>query len=332
MDLERCRIDAPVAEVERAKLTPIPWPEGLAPVASPVSLGDGPLPPADVLVVTWTEAEAQALADVLTPGTPLTRWTPYVHNYDSFLPKLREGAPAREAHNLGLVCGTSIGGRRVLCVKSSLHMSQDGPDFPMPDWWAQVIAETGASLVISTGTAGGIGARAVLGDVIVTRRSQFDCKERFASRPWAKQAFVGNAWPPASAQLGLFSRLASANGSQLPAADRPPVVVVDSDATPAWVLTTDFFAFDDAEDHYGLRSYNPEARVVEMGDAVLGLACSRMAYPPEWVVVRNVSDPQIPQLAGIEAEAKDAAGIYLRYGYWTTVCSAIVCWALIAGS
>src|SRR6201999_1285121 len=116
----------------RAALAPIPWPAGLAPQVPPVHMpapGESDtLPKADVLVVTWTVAEAKALADVLTPEHPSTAWNRYGHNFQStFVPLLRRGAPALESGCLGVYCLTQIGERSVLCIKSDLHLSQDGP-------------------------------------------------------------------------------------------------------------------------------------------------------------------------------------------------------------
>src|SRR5947209_20575830 len=53
-----------------SRFTDIPWPKGLAPkpAAKLDGNGDGPLPRADVLVVTWTVDEGHALSRVLTPG------------------------------------------------------------------------------------------------------------------------------------------------------------------------------------------------------------------------------------------------------------------------
>jgi len=74
--------------------------------------------------------------------------------------------------------------------------------------------------------------------------------------------------------------------------------------------------------------------VSEMGDAVLGLVITRMKSEgkptPRWLAVRNVSDPQIKAEGTIKEQAQVAAQIYKGYGRWSTVCSAIVCWALIA--
>lgn len=93
-------------------------------------------------------------------------------------------------------------------------------------------------------------------------------------------------------------------------------------------MTTDFFGFDTSDNHYGLRGLGA---VSEMGDAVLGLVATQIGDDaPRWVAVRNVSDPQIKAEGTIQDQAKLAAQIYKGYGRWSSVCSAIVCWALIA--
>jgi hypothetical protein len=51
---------------------------------------------------------------------------------------------------------------------------------------------------------------------------------------------------------------------------------------------------------------------------------------PRWIAVRNVSDPQIKAEGTLQDQGKVAAQIYKGFGRWSTVCSAIVCWALIA--
>ena len=44
----------------------------------------------------------------------------------------------------------------------------------------------------------------------------------------------------------------------------------------------------------------------------------------------DVSDPQIKAEGTIEEQANAAATIYKAFGRWSSVCGAIVCWALIA--
>ena len=136
-----------------AARSPIPWPAGQAPKPSPLSTApqeDAPLPQFDYLVVTWTVAEAKCLADTLTPGyASKTAWYDYAHNFTTqFLPLLRRGAPAREANRLGSWFPTQIGNKRVMCFKSELHLSQDGPKMPIAALWQQLIAEVKPKLVI----------------------------------------------------------------------------------------------------------------------------------------------------------------------------------------
>ena len=67
-----------------------------------------------------------------------------------------------------------------------------------------------------------------------------------------------------------------------------------------------------------------------MDEAALALAATDLDDPPVWVSVRNASDPQMDG-SSLDEETRKAAAIYEQYGYWTTVGSAIACWALIAG-
>ena len=95
------------------------------------------------------------------------------------------------------------------------------------------------------------------------------------------------------------------------------------------VATTDFFGFDDTDNTYQLQGHGS---LSEMGDAVLGMVCADLkTAAPAYTLVRNVSDPQISSAGmNIHEQAAVAADIYKTYGRWSTVCSAIACWAIIA--
>jgi hypothetical protein len=67
-----------------------------------------------------------------------------------------------------------------------------------------------------------------------------------------------------------------------------------------------------------------------MGDAILGLVAKTRGKALRWVAVRNVSDPQIKAEGTLQQQAYLAAQIYKGFGRWSSVCSAIVCWAIIA--
>lgn len=98
-----------------SRFTDIPWPKGLAPQTGPKPAGNGkgPLPRADVLVVTWTVDEGHALSRVLTPGKDSHNdYVPYTHNYAIVSKKMRNGCPAKELKRLGAFWTTTGNCRR----------------------------------------------------------------------------------------------------------------------------------------------------------------------------------------------------------------------------
>ena len=314
-----------------SRYTDVPWPEGLAPKTgkAPGARINGPLPPADVLVVTWTVDEGHALSRVITPGKDSRNdYRAYTHNFASISKKMRPGCPALQAKRLGAYWTTEIGGKSVVVFKSDSHMSQDGPKLPNIDMWRQIIGEVLPKLVITTGTAGGIGKQFEVGDVVVSPIVRFDCISKFKSKPFRKAHYSSVA--PKTKYFATAKKLFKANAGQLPKDNtRPPSIVrVAPSALTSSVVTTDFFGFDTSDNHYHLRGLGD---VSEMGDAVLGLVASQMAdTAPRWVAVRNVSDPQIKAEGTLKQQAMLAAQIYKGFGRWSSVCSAIVCWALIA--
>ena len=337
----------------------IAWPAGLAPTPTPLAAQpptSDPLPRADVLVITWTVAEMLALADVLTPGVnPRTRWYRYDHKFEDYLPSIRNGAPSRAVMRLGSWHPTTIGSKKVICFKSELHLNQDGvrtdvgkATLPVADLFRQLIAEVKPSLVITTGTAGGVFADHDLGDVVITRAAKFRLSEEFRNEPFAKKAYQSK---------GLIKKkhLATAEALIAPFADQlvepdfgPPTTRYDMpDNLPGFhnepdikvegvdfplhhpILTTDRFEFGTSTN--GLEK---EGCAVEMGDAVLGMVAEELGEKaPKWLVVRNASDPQIngglPE-EPVDMQAHWAVFYYDEYGYWTSVCSAIATWSQIA--
>ena len=319
-----------------SRFTDIPWPKELEPKTDPVARKgtSGRLPRADALVVTWTVDEGHALSRVLTPGKDSANdYLSYKHNYVSIAKKMRKGCPALNAKRLGTYWTTVIGGKKVVVFKSDSHMSQDSrkppkgnETLPNEDVWRQLIEEVKPKLVITTGTAGGIGPDCEVGDVVVSSIVRFDCLKWLKSEPFHDAHYQDGA--PKTEYVAKATDLFSANSGQLPKDNsRPPKILLSSGPSSA-VLTTDFFGFDTSDNHYGLGGLG---LVSEMGDAVLGLVMSKMGpTAPRWVAVRNVSDPQIKAEGTLQQQAQVAAQIYKGFGRWSSVCSAIVRWALIA--
>ncbi|HTP69163.1 MAG TPA: hypothetical protein VMJ35_09695 [Dongiaceae bacterium] len=318
-----------------SRFTEIPWPKTLAPKTGPApGAASRPLPRADVLVVTWTVDEGHALSRVLTPGKDSRNdYRSYTHNFAKIAKKMRKGCPALEAKRLGAYWTTKIGDKKVVIFKSDSHLSQDTKKaptgtqtLPNQDVWKQIIDEVQPKLVITTGTAGGIGKDCEVGDVVVSPIIRFDCLKWLKGEPYHDEPFKDAA--PSSRLFATAKRLFKANSGQLPKDNTRAPRIVLSASLPKAVLTTDFFGFDTSDNHYGLQGLGS---VSEMGDAVLGLVAKEMGdSAPPWVAVRNVSDPQIKAEGTLKEQAKTAATIYKGYGRWSSVCSAIVCWALIA--
>jgi hypothetical protein len=322
-----------------SRFTDIPWPKGLEPKtgSKPAGGGRSALPRADVLVVTWTMDEGHALSRVLTPGKDSRNdYLPYMHNYASIARTMSRGSPAVEAKRLGTCWTTTIGRKKAVVFKSDSHLSQDTDKhlprngiLPNALVWKQIIGEVQPKLVITTGTGGGIGKQLEVGDVIVSSIV------RFASRKWLRSApFHDSSYHDSPAQAKYFSEartLFKANAGQLPKDNTraPKIVRVLPSALSSSVVTTDFFGFDTSDNYYKLRGLGD---LSEMGDAVLGMVAKEMGpKAPRWIAVRNVSDPQIKATGlSLKQQANMADNIYKGFGRWSSVCSAIVCWALIA--
>jgi len=307
-------------------MAPIPWPEKLGP-QPPAEMPDA-LPQADVLVVTWTAAEAHALADVLTPGHSSRVWTRYTDDWTKYEHQLTWRSPAKFSKCLGLWALTEIDGKHAVLFKSDLHLSTDAVSLPVRQLWAQLVEAVKPKLVITTGTAGGIGEHTQLGDVCATNGAKFNCQKAFRGEPFAQQAFIGGQWAPGK-QMKACAGLMAANAAKLrPVADRDPQLTTA--VGKAGVETIDFFGFADATDSYGVAKNDPDAHTEEMDDATLPLALDDIKSDVTWLSIRNASDPQVAHMQSLKAEKAWAEQIYEKYGYWTTIGSAIACWAAIA--
>jgi nucleoside phosphorylase len=308
-------------------LKSIPWPDGLAPEAQHTALEeDGSLPPATVLVITWTAAEAMALADALTPGVASTAWTHYTKNFPKYESQLTGRSPAKNAQRLGEFHMTSINGLTVCCFHSQLHPATDSNSLPTAQLAAQIAADTGAELIITTGTAGGVGDGVALGDVNVATASSSLFTTRLKGEAWSKKTW--QTTPLSSGQqakLEESAELLMINAKGLPEkwAPRAPKIWYGEG------VSTDFFAYGDASDHYGLLAYKPNCRAVDMDDAAILFGLARAKNKAAVAAIRNASDPTMPGASS--EDAKESGQIYREYGFQTTASSAIATWALIAG-
>ncbi|BAU51863.1 phosphorylase family protein [Mucilaginibacter gotjawali] len=318
----------------------VPWPAGKIPTPEPLIPVPGESDDLlkfqgyDAVVVTWTSAEAAALAAMFTPGYPVSSWYEYRHNVADYIP-LVTGAKApfndnsanmsRYYHSMGLYFPCKIGSKKVLLFKSGLHFCYDGPAFPVKKLMAELCAIVKPKVFITTGTGGAIGADVLLGDVVIAPKVRFDCTKQYAHEPFKDQAYATTALP-LGCLAAITPALTQVNATRVTGGRAVPKMWTDNGSL---IVTTDIFAFDDSTDAYHLQGLG---RACDMGDAMVAAALE--TFPDvKFYAIRNASDPQIPNPDNNLSEAGNRAGdIYKKYGGLTTAASIIATWAVIITS
>lgn len=316
------------------------WPNGLAPTlarVAPAPRSSNPLPRADWVIVTWTMAEAVMLAQLMTPGLPLEGWTLYASNWEAFAPLITGvRAPSLDIRSryykkLGTYCLITVDKEKVLCFKSNLHLDTDGKHLPLLKLWAQIIKETGAKWIVTTGTGGVIGKSIRLGDVIVAHATYADMTSQFKSQSFAGQSYSCTALSAGQTRrVNALGPMMSVNAGRLKPERRgkaaPSVYAPNGMIKRPTVVTTDIFAFDNTKDSYGLQRLG---NVCEMDDATLGYVIQQNRLKVNWIAIRNASDPQSDGSLSHRQQEKRAGQIYMKYGYWTTIGNVLASWAII---
>jgi nucleoside phosphorylase len=336
-----------LAMVTKHAIQPIPWPQHLAPAIDTSFSYNGQhavLPKADFVIITWTSAEANAMAAAMTPGVwamPASGtaggWHVYANQFEAkYAGRFTGRSPAEKAPYIGKFMPILLGGKKVLLFKSNFHLARDNASMPVKDMFKQIIEQTNPKLVITSGTAGAIGNKLFLGDVVVANTARFKLDGTFKNLPANGKSFTSGYVVPSGGHLANLSALISPNVPSIKQAHQqyPNAVKsfsrdprIFSAATqsqigePAEIVTTDKFEFDTAANAFGLQHLGA---MVEMDDAVLGMAVDEMAHPTKWLAIRNASDPQMPM-----QNATLSSDIYVTYGYWTSIVSALACWACV---
>ncbi|MEA2328249.1 MAG: hypothetical protein QOE68_3208 [Thermoanaerobaculia bacterium] len=334
----------------------IPFPKKLGPVPKAMKPKPGPndsLPRVDVIAMMDTSAEGHAMADVLTPGVAITDYYPYAKDYvKHYLPLIGPRGPSRYSKRLGSYYITEINKMKVLVYKTELHMHEDAIklkdgsySLPIKDMLTQIIKEARPKVFLTTGTSGGVYCDMHLGDVSVSRAARFTCFKDFKTAPFNHQTYKSDWKIPtkytAQAQKLMASYSEHLTGKIVPRGTPPNPKCGCSPTTyptlihfdgqggiPPFhpILTTDIFEF-------GTNKNNLDklGMAVEMDDACLGLAVKENKLKVNWACVRNLSDPTINGALDHKLQENCAEYYYVKFGYWTTVMSALTTWGIIAG-
>lgn len=360
-------------------LPQISWPDSLVPKPTPFDsykpgekITSALTEKADVLILLYTDLEISALLDVFfnkSTWTPTTKktWYPYSHNFAKFKDLIKGGSDnALKDGIFGYLFSLTIGQRKVVLYKTELHPKNNGTGLPFIPVIAQLVSELQPKLVISTGTAGGIGSAIHCGDVVIANAARFHLRESYASFPDLNTISQKNTELKNDFKVNTkYVQYAAANFTKLslPGLElcynkiagrpdyaflkkntQPPnIYLKGSNAVPGPepmdIVSADYLTVDDNNDSEGLQA---QGTMNDTDDAFAFYAINTLpaGKRPHWLSVRNASEPQIviPAFpAGttpgkiIDTLKGIAGAIYGVYQYCTTLNSAFACWAVIAG-
>ncbi len=359
------------------KLGMIAWPSGLAPAQS--SLGSytpgqkitgAVSADVDVLILLYTQLETCALLDVFTGDNEWSparakSWYPYAHNFDTLRSSidgiddddfLKEGV-------FGNLYAMQVGTTKVVLFKNELHPKANGPKLPFVTVIKQLVSELKPKLVVSTGTAGGIGSHINCGDVAICDAARFHVQDTYPTFPAidtlskSRQALENTASTSGTYVTYAMEKLTPlaqprlqnchtdlqphAGVGYVKAVSASKIYTSTSPAAspqPMAVVSADYLTVDDSSDDEGLQELGI---MNETDDAFAFYAIDQLpvAQRPQWLSVRNASEPQIahapfpkdtPPAKVIDTLKASAGTIYGIYQYCTTLNSAFACWGVSA--
>jgi len=310
------------------------------------------LPTADVVVITWADAEWAAMQHVFCASSVAMPYSDRNTGSWSGWTKYAVGIPSTNKVSGWSFWGewrlVEIGGKQVLLWKSNTHL-----DFPgqsqLTAMMQMLLKEVKPGLVVSIGTAGG----AMVGDHVGTVRAVSAgtmYEKGKAQGSWPEYA---NGWSAAGTMLdkaglgsllmpvpttegdlqGLVTQFNSYYGSSYSIFDLDPDGLASGDTQPKIfdetggglsLLTTPTFVVGTTAGTYGTYA------CIEMDDAVLGDVCK--AAGVAFGFVRNVSDPV--QSAALPAEVQGSWGsaVYDAYGFYTSFNGALAAWAALVAA
>jgi nucleoside phosphorylase len=329
---------------------------------------DAPLPKADVAVLTWTSAEWSALDHVfLTSGERdargsdelVTVWHQYSLDAGGHEANFPDAPPLWGFYALVEVTTAARTPRRVLLFNADAHLAHSPWVRGLIQMTQHVLDNSGCSWIYSIGTAGGNSVTSRIGDVAVTNAGHVLLKDAENQTPLVASGstVTGPSFPSTDVidstrsllyRMGdavtepvletLFQKVQTAEPSagQLKltdlvneAIDPSKLGEPDVGATPRVpLLTTDYYFIASGDD-------SSEYAVLEMDDSVIGVVAQRAGK--SFTFVRNVSDPIVPNVArdgtsiGDSVRTAWSAALYQEFGLLTSLNSALVTWAAIAG-
>lgn len=328
---------------------PVNWTAVGASAPTTLATPPGDLPRADVIIITWADAEWAAMEHVFCNSTASM---PYSARNSGSWAGWREydnGIPAVHGWDYwGYYRLVQIGSRTVILFKSNTHLDHPGERY-LAQMISRLISLAKPGLVLSIGTAGGARTGDPIGTVNVVHAGTLYESGKPANQ-WPEYS---NAWPagwsvirqagfrkllfpvPTTAgdlqslcsQFNQFYQtnysLAELNVNNLNMADAVPAI---NNLTPAGtsLLTANSFLVATSAGNLGAYA------CVEMDDAIIGSVCASHKTP--FGFIRNISDPVQNSALPSRAQGDWGSAVYDAYGLYTSYNGAVAAWAIIAAS
>ena len=340
-------------------LPTIDWSKVGADKPEHVSVDDpSSIPAADIAIITWTSDEWSAFDHVFINsdterGRYAKSWRDYWHPYPSTEPVLYfQLVKVKKGDNSDI---------KVLLVKSEVHLAHAPWRSGLQDMVKELLQNSGAKMVLSTGTAGAAKDDQKLGDVVLTNTAKiwlkkpknlpcsynnktFKGRNKFKDTTLRKDVQkhlmmpLSNVWNTGVIDELLY-KLNTESASEIKSHKYTYKDLVNSALEPENLqsnqvqvlndlplLTTDFYYTTDT-------AHPLDYSFLEMDDAVIAHEAS--ALDVGFAFIRNISDPVVV--------AKDAEGnpvpesiqgnwsgmIYSYSGFYTSFNSALTAWATI---
>ena len=317
-------------------LPPVDWKRigKAAPVNIPIAdrHPDDPLPAADIVVVTWTNAEWSAFDHVFCNSdssrtSSETQWQNDWQLYTKGAPQ-PPPPPATDFHLWGyfrMVQITGLSGKKlsVLLFKAQTHLAYDPYLAGLITMTQAILSDTGAACLYSIGTAGGVDDSGLLGNTVITNSGYLRMTNpKNDQSPLNNQLYTCKSWFPsfdlveavqkhllyplsnvASWPLynTMFTQLEAYIAKNDPTIDMSCITVDDLVNKPLNPVnlhqpqTTNCRDFPLlTTDFYYIAQPGDSKKycILEMDDAVLGEVAGTMNV--QYAFVRNVSDTIVP--------------------------------------
>jgi hypothetical protein len=286
---------------------------------------------ADFIVITWTQAETEAMAQVFGMG----QYKFLSGTDNNFTPLLFPNLAKAEGEPYhGHFMKVTVKGKTLLCLKSEFHPKVQPSETTL--FFERIVGSSAipnVKCLITSGTAGGIWSSLDLGDVVVTNSARFGLTMTVEQQAltFSGLSDILGSNPPAGFSTWydyvnakilatdpcLHSGL-SAAGGRAAASGKPSIHY----QAPAGSLTDVVTNSRITDDECGrISTYRTLGATLDENDAYVASALKAVGFN-NWISIRNVSD--LPCASSSDDQ-------YDRFGQCSSICGAYGVWAFIMG-